>query len=138
MPPGLYLTGACLKSAIWGAIFLPNLFAEAIVSAVLILFLFGTSFMQLIYGAILVHRQRKGTLMVGFYTPPDHSVGLPEGPVYGGAEPQDRYFRPSTAASSEYKSPLSSPSVASPQFGFAPAAYAPPGSYELDGRARHF
>ncbi|KAI1378736.1 hypothetical protein F4677DRAFT_411871 [Hypoxylon crocopeplum] len=136
MPPALYLSSACIKTAIWGIIWILDLISLSVVSIILTLILFATSLLQLIYGAILVHRKRKGTLTGGKYAKASNpqDPGLAEG---GFAAPQPGYYYPPPNASTEYK-PTNVPTPPPPQYGYpAPShAYAgqQPGSYELDNR----
>lgn len=142
MPPALYLTSACIKTTIWAIIFILNLVSLSVISIILTLVLLATSLLQLIYGAILVHRKRKGTLTGGSYVPAHNPAHNPEGHAEAAyAAPQPGYYYPPPDASTEYKPPTG---VASPppQYGFPPqdhyAPQAAPGSYELDSRARNF
>lgn len=109
----------------------------------------GTSILQLIYGAMLVHRKRRGTLRGGNYAPAVNpanggiETGLGGGgghvqePVYGGPLPTYNnsttpgyYHQPQQPQSgTEYKSPYS--------YGQATATPAP-GSYELDSRPQQY
>lgn len=107
----------------------------------------GTSILQLIYGAMLVHRKRRGTLRGGNYAPAVNpanggiETGLSGGhvqePVYGGPLPTYNnsttpgyYHQPQQPQSgTEYKSPYS--------YGQATATPAP-GSYELDSRPQQY
>ncbi|XXH05552.1 hypothetical protein Hte_011983 [Hypoxylon texense] len=139
MPPALYLSFACIKTAIWGIIFILNLISLSVISIILSLILLATSLMQLIYGAILVHRKRKGTLRGGSYAPAANPQGSLEAGGYGGA-PQPGYYYPPPNASTEYKPTTDiSSSPAPPQYGgfSAQDTYAPAGSYELDSRVHH-
>ncbi|RYO97094.1 hypothetical protein DL766_002389 [Monosporascus sp. MC13-8B] len=69
MHPALYLTSACIKTLIWTIMFILNLIALSPLAVVFCAVLAGTSIAQLIYGARLVHRKRKGTLRGGGYVP---------------------------------------------------------------------
>ncbi|KAI1761237.1 hypothetical protein GGR53DRAFT_38646 [Hypoxylon sp. FL1150] len=133
MPPALYLSSACIKTAIWAVIFILNLVSLSVISIILALVLLATSLMQLIYGAILVHRKRKGTLRGGNYAPTANPQGNLEA---GGSAPQPGYYFPPPNANTEYKPTADVASGAAPQYGYAPHdGYAPgahPGSYELD------
>ncbi|KAI1492786.1 hypothetical protein F5X96DRAFT_329107 [Biscogniauxia mediterranea] len=60
MPPALYLTSACIKTAIWGIVFVLNLIAVTVLSIILCGILLSTSLLQLVHGARIVHRKRKG------------------------------------------------------------------------------
>ncbi|KAI2783669.1 hypothetical protein F4815DRAFT_308578 [Daldinia loculata] len=135
MPPGLFLTSACIKTGIWGIIFILNAIAHSALSIILTIVLFASSLTQLIHAAIIVHRKRRGTLTGGNYAPAVNPQGFEEG-VY--AQPAPGYYYP-PPTNTEYKSPAASPPP--PQYGYpAGDAYAPQvpaGSYELDSRARN-
>ena len=95
--------------------------------------------MQLIYGAILVHRKRRGTLTGGNYARTTNPEGFVEG-AYGGAaaHPQPGYYYPPPNASTEYKAQTPAPMpmpTPPPQYGYGPQTT--PGSYELDSRPGH-
>ena len=82
-----------------------------------------TSITQLVYGAMLVHRKRRGTLRGGNYAPAvNPAVAVETG--YGGAyvDPSPGYYQQSVPAA----------------YGVAPAPQyygeTKPGSYELDSR----
>ncbi|KAI4860387.1 hypothetical protein F4820DRAFT_461741 [Hypoxylon rubiginosum] len=141
MPPALYLSFACIKTTIWGIIFILNLISLSVISIILSLILLATSLMQLIYGAILVHRKRKGTLRGGNYAPAANPQGSLEAGGYGGAPPQPGYYYPPPNASTEYKPTTDITSSPAPPYGFsAQDTYAPQahgGSYELDSRVHH-
>ncbi|KAI2622573.1 hypothetical protein GGR54DRAFT_69903 [Hypoxylon sp. NC1633] len=139
MPPWLYLTSACIKTTIWGIIWILDLISLSVVSIILTLILFATSLMQLIYGAMLVHRKRKGTLTGGKYVP----TANPQSHVEANySTPQPGYYYPPPNAGTEYK-PTSVPTTtpSPPQYGYpAPHANAfgqQPGSYEMDSRVHN-
>ncbi|KAI1409015.1 hypothetical protein F5Y13DRAFT_98328 [Hypoxylon sp. FL1857] len=136
MPVELFLSSACIKTAVWGIIFILDVVTLSVISIILTLVLTATSLLQLIHGAILVHRKRRGTLRGGKYAPTENpSAGLMEA-QYGA--PQAGYYNP--GVSTEYKSPSPVASPAPPQYGYAAPAYAPQatgGSYELDSRPQH-
>ncbi|KAI0149809.1 hypothetical protein F4776DRAFT_659706 [Hypoxylon sp. NC0597] len=134
MPVELYLSSACLKTTVWGIIFILDIVTLSIISIILTLVLTATSLLQLIHGAMLVHRKRTGTLRGGNYAP-TANPGLAEA-QYGA--PQAGYYHP--GVSTEYKSPSPVPSPAPPQYGYSVPAYAPQatgGSYELESRPQH-
>ena len=103
-----------------------------------------TSITQLVYGAILVHRKRRGTLRGGNYAPavnPAMAVETGYGGAYGDPA-ADRYYQaPDPVPVPEYKhqsaygvSPAPAPA---PAYSAAPAqnyGQTQPGSYELDSR----
>ena len=105
-----------------------------------------TSITQLVYGAILVHRKRRGTLRGGNYAPAANPAMAVE-TGYGGAyvDPAaDRYYQaPDPVSAPEYKSqsaysafPAPAPAPA-PAYSTAPAqnyGQTQSGSYELDNR----
>ncbi|KAF3057462.1 putative cys met metabolism pyridoxal phosphate-dependent enzyme protein [Daldinia childiae] len=135
MPPALFLTSTCIKTAIWGIIFILNVIARSALSIILTIVLFATSLIQLIHASIIVHRKRRGTLTRGKYAPAINPQGFEEG-VY--AQPTPGYYYP-PPTNTEYKSPAATPPP--PQYGnpagdvYAPQI--PPGSYELDSRGRN-
>ncbi|KAL7620307.1 hypothetical protein AAE478_009301 [Parahypoxylon ruwenzoriense] len=135
MPPALYLTSACIKTTIWGVIFILNIISLTILSIVLTLVLFATSLMQLIYGAILVHRKRRGTLTGGNYTAAINPQGVPEA---GYGAPQPGYYYPPQNVSTEYKpsTAVMPPAAQYPNVSPEIHGLQPPGSYELDSRQR--
>ncbi|KAI5864709.1 hypothetical protein GGS23DRAFT_595419 [Durotheca rogersii] len=136
MPPALYLSSACIKTGIWGAIFIMNLISLSILAICLTLVLFGTSLMQLIYGAILIHRKRRGTLTGGDYAlsinPDTFTAPL-------GAPPPGYYYQ-NPNVNTEYKPPTAVASPPPPQNLYsAPEVTgqpAPAGTYEMDNRQR--
>ncbi|KAI6081567.1 hypothetical protein F4821DRAFT_24915 [Hypoxylon rubiginosum] len=135
MPPALYLSFACIKTTIWGIIFILNLISLSVISIILTLVLLATSLMQLIYGAILVHRKRKGTLRGGNYAPAVNPQGNNLEGGYGAPPQQSGYYYPPPNANTEYK-PTTEVTSSAPQYGYAPQdAHA--GSYELDSRVHH-
>ncbi|KAI1465467.1 uncharacterized protein F4812DRAFT_124647 [Daldinia caldariorum] len=128
MPPALFLTSACTKTAVWGVIFILNLISVSILAVILAIILLATSLLQLIHAAIIVHRKRRGTLRGGNYTPALNPSGLEEGIHYP------------PAGSTEYKSPAASSQPL--QYGYPmESGYAPQqqpvGSYELGNRTQH-
>ncbi|KAI1483544.1 hypothetical protein K445DRAFT_18811 [Daldinia sp. EC12] len=134
MPPALFLTSACVKTAIWGIVFILNVIAVSILSVILTIILLATSILQLIHAAIIVHRKRRGTLTGGNYAPAINPQGFEEGihnPVGG-------YYN-APAVNTEYKSPAASAAPA--QYGYAAEGgwvpQQPAGSYELDNRTQH-
>ncbi|KAK7757924.1 hypothetical protein SLS62_000302 [Diatrype stigma] len=144
MQPALYLSSACVKTLIWCIIFILNLIAVSVLAIILSAILAGTSVLQLVYGATLVHRKRRGTLRGGNYAPAvnpangGHVVveeGHPityDGPVptYGN---EPGYYHAQPHQGTEYKSPMASPYAYSQP---VPATQAP-GSYELDNRSHY-
>ncbi|KAI1081956.1 hypothetical protein F5B20DRAFT_40800 [Whalleya microplaca] len=123
MPPALYLSSACVKTLIWVIIFVLNLVAVSIISIILTLILAVTSGLQLVYGAILIHRKRKGTLFKGKYAPAHNPENVEAGYTHNTYYPQqDTAYKPTAPPVSVYGSPQPPP-----QYGY-------PGSYELDGR----
>lgn len=147
MQPWLYLASACVKTIIWGIMLILNLIALSALSIILCAILAGTSILQLSYGAMLVHRKRRGTLRGGNYAPAVNpanggiETGLSGGhvqePVYGGPLPTYNnstspgyYHQPQQPQSgTEYKSP----------YGYGQATATPaPGSYELDSRPQQY
>ncbi|KAI5918331.1 hypothetical protein F4810DRAFT_595372 [Camillea tinctor] len=126
MPPGLYLSSACIKTAIWGVIFVLNLIGLSILSIILSGILLVTSLLQLIHGARIMHRKRKGTLQGGgAYTPAN--ANNPAGYAEAG------YGAGYGVQSTEYKAQSPQPPAYDPAF-HQPQQGA--GSYELDSRAR--
>ncbi|OTB05618.1 hypothetical protein M426DRAFT_319603 [Hypoxylon sp. CI-4A] len=146
MPPWLYLSSACIKTTVWGVVFVLDAIAMNVVGAVVTLALLLTSILQLTHGAVLVHRKRRGTLKGGSYARAENpTMGFMEEGVYdggGGGLPEDGAFYRQPNRSTEYKSPVHSPmppsSPSLPQYGYSATAYAPANSYELDSRARNF
>ncbi|KAI1137167.1 hypothetical protein F5Y05DRAFT_80431 [Hypoxylon sp. FL0543] len=136
MPVELYLSSACIKSAVWGIIFILDIVSLSIISIILTLILTATSLLQLVHGAILVHRKRRGTLRGGKYAPTSNpDAGLMEA-QYGA--PQAGYYNPGVSTEYKSSSPVASP--VPPQYGFTAPAYAPQAtgsSYELDSRPQH-
>ncbi|KAI8965451.1 hypothetical protein F5Y11DRAFT_10928 [Daldinia sp. FL1419] len=135
MPPWLFLTSTCIKTAIWGIIFILNVIALSVLSIILTIVLLATSMIQLIHAAIIVHRKRRGTLRGGKYAPAINPQGFEEG-TYVQSAP-GYYYPP--AVNTEYKSPAASPPP--PQYGYPAASgyvpQAPADSYELDSRHQH-
>ncbi|KAI0847056.1 hypothetical protein F5Y00DRAFT_242159 [Daldinia vernicosa] len=135
MPPALFLTSACIKTTIWGIVFILKVIALSVLSIILVIILLATSLTQLIHAAIIVHRKRRGTLRGGKYAPAINPQGFEEG-VY--AQPAPGYYYP-PPTNTEYKSPAASPPPPS-QHGYAAVDAYPPqmptGTYELDSRGR--
>ncbi|KAI0103530.1 hypothetical protein F4814DRAFT_431738 [Daldinia grandis] len=135
MPPALFLTSACIKTAVWGIIFILNVIALSVLSIILTIVLLATSLTQLIHAAIIVHRKRRGTLTGGNYAPAINPQGFEEGAY---AQPAPGYYYP-PPTNTEYKSPAASPPP--PQYGIPPGGFyapqMPAGSYELDSRGRN-
>ncbi|KAF2725576.1 hypothetical protein K431DRAFT_343006 [Polychaeton citri CBS 116435] len=67
--PAIYLTSACIKTLIWGVIFILGLVSLALGSIIMGGIIFITSLIQLVYGARIVHKKRRGTLSGGSYKP---------------------------------------------------------------------
>ncbi|RYP45741.1 hypothetical protein DL768_007949 [Monosporascus sp. mg162] len=149
MHPALYLTSACIKTLIWTIPFILNLIALSPLDIVLCAIVAGTAIAQLVYGANLVHRKRRGTLRVCGYAPAANGVpaDMPSGyglqpPVYAnyanntnpaydagyGNPPAAGYFSPYQGT--EYKPPTS-PAPPQHQYYGQPQV---PGSYELSSR----
>ncbi|KAI0594760.1 hypothetical protein F4775DRAFT_415945 [Biscogniauxia sp. FL1348] len=133
MPPALYLASACIKTAIWGIIFVLNLIVVSVLSIILCGVLFATSLVQLVHGARIVHRKRKG----GSYAPASNPAGNAEA-GYGIATAHQN---------TEYKSQSPQPPAYDPAFQpQQPYGYGAPqqqqqqqqhqgaNSYELDSR----
>lgn len=116
----------------------------------------GTSILQLIYGAMLVHRKRRGTLRGGNYAPAVNPAnnnngggggvetgfggGHVQGPVYDSPVPTygnsnininntPNYYQPQPHSGTEYKSPST--------VTYGQEAQAP-GSYELDNQPQRY
>ncbi|KXJ91289.1 hypothetical protein Micbo1qcDRAFT_195416 [Microdochium bolleyi] len=142
MKPAVYLSFACIKTLIWLILFVLACLSLAAAGILLTLAVAATSLMQLVYGSIVVHRHRKGTLVRGgkyapavtghvegnLYNPGNHGQAqqtqgfenLSTVPAPTGAYGQQGYGQ-TPYASTEYKSPVPSPQP-SQQYG----AYAPP------------
>lgn len=105
-----------------------------------------TSIVQLTYGALLIHRKRRGTLTRGVYKPASN----PEVCVETGYGSYGYYPQPHSNISTEYKSPAA---ILPPHYGGGAAGQGqgqeggyhmqsgyvpqvPPASYEVDGRSR--
>ncbi|KAI2471395.1 hypothetical protein F4781DRAFT_122774 [Annulohypoxylon bovei var. microspora] len=134
MPPALYLTNACIKSAIWGVLFILNVIALSVIAVVLNLILFFTSMLQLVHGAIIVHRKRHGIYTGGNYSRASNPTDLMDGTALG-AETQTGFYPENI--NTEYKTPLVEPP---PEYGHSAFAYSPrqpDPSYELDSRTRN-
>ncbi|RYP66225.1 hypothetical protein DL769_006069 [Monosporascus sp. CRB-8-3] len=150
MHPALYLTSACIKTLIWTVLFILNLIVLSPLAIVFCAVAAGTSIAQLVYGARLVHRMRRGTLRGGGYAPaanggPAHmeSGYGQQQPVYAnyanttntayetgyGNPPAAGYYY-QTHQGTEYKPPTS---PAPPQHQYYGQQQAP-GSYELGNR----
>ncbi|KAI1501181.1 hypothetical protein F5X99DRAFT_210855 [Biscogniauxia marginata] len=143
MPPALYLSSACIKTAVWGIIFILNLIAVSILSIILCGILLATSLLQLVYGARLVHRKRKGTLTSGNYAPaPNPALDGNTGNVEAGYS--SAYGQPQQQQQQSYYAPQGTGykphSPAPPEYGVygAPASPQPQhqglNTYELDSR----
>ncbi|KAI0882111.1 uncharacterized protein GGS22DRAFT_170247 [Annulohypoxylon maeteangense] len=133
MPPALFLTNACLKSAIWGILFILNVLSVSLIAIVLTLILFLTSMVQLVHAAIIVHRKRHGFYEGGEYSRASNPVDLMSGMAVG-VETQSGYLNENV--NTEYKTPLVEP----PEYGNTTMAYSPrqPSPlYELDNRDRN-
>ncbi|KAI0178864.1 hypothetical protein GGR52DRAFT_569770 [Hypoxylon sp. FL1284] len=141
MPPVLYLTFASIKTGIWGIIFILDLVTLSVISIILSLILLATSLLQLIYGAILIHRKRKGTLRGGSYAAATRAPGLLEAGACGAPQPGSYYApRGVGVGSTEYKPAADVCAAPSPAPTPSPASqnpYAHGGSYELDSRSPH-
>ncbi|KAK5173582.1 uncharacterized protein LTR77_002263 [Saxophila tyrrhenica] len=95
--PVTFIVFQCIKSAIWTAFLLLTIYAAAVSSTTgltifLVVVLFLTCMGQLIYGATIVHRHRKGTLYRGNYS-------LAQGggqTAYTGAAPAPAPYAPQT------------------------------------------
>ncbi|KAI2603847.1 uncharacterized protein GGS25DRAFT_505664 [Hypoxylon fragiforme] len=144
MHPALYLSSACVKTTIWAVIFIMNLITLSVISIILTLILLTTSIVQLTYGALLIHRKRRGTLTRGVYKPASN----PEVCVETGYGSYGYYPQPHSNISTEYKSPAA---ILPPHYGGGAAGQGqeggyhmqsgyvpqvPPASYEVDGRSR--
>ncbi|KAI0007755.1 hypothetical protein F4779DRAFT_489145 [Xylariaceae sp. FL0662B] len=143
MPPALYLASACVKTTIWVVILVLNLVAVSIIAIVLTLVLAVTSLLQLIYGAILVHRKRRGTLFKGRYAPahnPDgNGTNVEAGAAYAPHNNASYYYAGTTTEYKPTASTSPAPAYASPHSPHSPpqpqAQYGHhPASYELDSR----
>ncbi|KAI1633182.1 hypothetical protein F4809DRAFT_38319 [Biscogniauxia mediterranea] len=128
MPPALYLASACIKTAIWGIIFVLNLIAVTVLSIILCGILFATSLLQLVHGARIVHRKRKG----GSYAPANNPAGNAEA----------GYDVEAAHQSTEYKSQSPQPPAYDPAhqqeqpygYGAPQKQHQGANSYELDNR----
>ncbi|RYP92130.1 hypothetical protein DL770_001791 [Monosporascus sp. CRB-9-2] len=151
MHPALYLASACIKTLIWTILFILNLIVVSPLAIVLCAVAAGTAIAQLVYGARLVHRKRRGTLRAGGYAPAanggpanvESGYGL-QPPVYAnyanntnttydagfGNPPAAGYY--STYQGTEYKPPTS---PAPPQHQYYGQQQVP-GSYELGSNPR--
>ncbi|KAI1809922.1 hypothetical protein GGS20DRAFT_569873 [Poronia punctata] len=102
MPPALYLSSVCIKSAIWLAVFIVEAIPGSIGGIIISIVVVITCFIQLGFGASIVHKKRKGAFSGGSYQPavnpsqPDteaasatHSQPQPYGS--GPQEPQQMY-----------------------------------------------
>ncbi|RYP41855.1 hypothetical protein DL767_000684 [Monosporascus sp. MG133] len=148
MHPALYLTSACIKTLIWTIMFILNLIVQSPLAIVLCAVAAGTAIAQLVYGARLVHRKRRGTLRGGGYAPAANGgpanveLGYGQQPtVYAnntntaydagyGNPPAAGYY--STYQGTEYKPPTS---PAPPQHQYYGQQQIP-GSYELGSHPR--
>ncbi|KAI1459590.1 hypothetical protein F4805DRAFT_455756 [Annulohypoxylon moriforme] len=134
MPPALFLSNACLKSAVWGILFILNTISLSLIAVVLTLILFLTSMIQLVHAAIIVHRKRRGIYAGGQYSRASNPVDLMSGMAVG-AETQSGYYHENV--NTEYKTPLVEPPQ---EYGNSAMAYSPrqPSPlYELDNRGRN-
>ncbi|KAJ1327824.1 regulatory factor X [Microdochium nivale] len=89
MKPAVYLSFACIKSLIWIILFGLACVSIAPAGILLTLAVAATSVAQLIYGAIVVHRNRKGTLIRGGKYAPA-STGHVEGNLYNPSAQQQQ------------------------------------------------
>lgn len=149
MHPALYLSSACIKTLIWTTLLLLNLVALSPLDIVFSGVAAGAAIAQLVYGARLVHRKRRGTLRGCGYAPASNGgpanmesgYGL-QPPVYAnytnntnpaydagyGNAPAAGYY--STYQGTEYKPPTSPAPPQHQHYGQQQV----PGSYELGSR----
>ncbi|KAI1106217.1 hypothetical protein F4804DRAFT_61901 [Jackrogersella minutella] len=87
MPPALFLSSACIKTATWASFFIFNVIATSVLPAIVTLFLFMLSIIQMVHGAIIVHGKRIGILTgVSKYSPADNPADLMDGRALGARE----------------------------------------------------
>ncbi|KAH7027774.1 uncharacterized protein B0I36DRAFT_327877 [Microdochium trichocladiopsis] len=127
MKPAIYLSFACIKTLIWVILFILACLSAAAASILLTLAAAATCIAQLVYGSIVVHRNRKGTLRGGKYNAA--ATGHVEGQLYtpntGSAQP------PQTQGYENYSTGIPAPSGNYSQQGYGGASpYVPPSATE--------